>query len=230
MATTVATAVTAIRERLDEATASQWSQVMLRRWLNEALRDIARRTFHYQATDTQAVTAALGTYTIDADIIRINQVYFTPTADLTQKIPLQARTWAAMDEVWGNRQDMESGYPVMFATRGYSPTLSIKLYPVPSVAGTLYINSVRMPADLDITNGTGNIDCPEAWVEVAYFYCEYMARRKDRDYDAARESFEQYGMMIDNMVANGDYVNAPDEFVFAGAGWLPGWLVDPNWS
>ena len=221
MATTVATAVLALRERLDEASASQWSNVQIRRWLNEALRDIARRTFHYQGTDTQAVVAGTGTYTADADIIRINQVYFQPTADTTQKIPLQPRTWAGMDQIWGSRQDMESGYPALYATRGYSPAVTIKLYPVPSVAGTLYLNTVRMPANLDIATGTGDIDCPEAWVEVAYFYAEFMARRKDRDYEAAKESFEQYGMMIDNMITNGDYMNAPDEFTFSGAGFLP---------
>lgn len=230
MATTVATAITAIRERLDEATASQWSEIMLRRWLNEGLRDIGRRTYHYQTASTLAVVAGTGTYTADADIIRINQVYFQPTADTTQKIPLQARTWAAMDEVWGNRQDLQSGYPVMFATRGYSPQVIIKLFPVPSVAGTLFMNTARMPANLDIAGGTGNIDCPEAWVEIAYFYCEFMARRKDKDYEGAKDSFEQYGLMIDNMITNGDYLNATDEFVFHGAGWLPGWLVDPNWS
>lgn len=226
MPTTVATAVTALRERLDEATASQWSNVQLRRWLNEGLRDIGRRTFHYQETDTIAVVANTGTYTASADVIRINQMYFSPTADTTQKIPLLARTWDAMDQTWGNRQDMVSGYPVMFATRGYSPQVSIKLYPVPSVAGTLYLNVVRMPAELDIAGGTGNIDCPEAWVEIAYFYCEYMARRKDRDFEAAQESFNQYGMMIDNMITNGDYLNAPGEFLFTGTHHLPTWLTD----
>jgi len=229
MATTVADAITAIRERLDEATASQWSQVQLRRWLNEGIRDIARRTFHYQTVDTIAVVAGTGEYTLDADVIRVNQCYFTPTGDI-QLYPLSSRQWDAMDQVWGPYQNQEGGYPAMFSVRGYSPNTLVKLFPVPSVTGTLTFNNVRMPAAIDITSGTGNVDCPEAWLEVAYFYCEYMARRKDKDYEAAQESFTQYGLMIDNMIANGDYLNAPGEFIMARGGWLPDWLVNPNWG
>lgn len=229
MATTVATAITAIRERLDEATASQWSTVQLRRWLNEGVKDIARRTFHYQDIDTIAVVASTGTYNAAADVLRINQIYFSPTADTTQKIPLQARAWEAMDNVWWNRQDLESGYPVMWATRGYSPSCQIKLFPVPSVAGTLYLNVVRMPADLDISGGTGNVDCPDAWIEIAYFYCAYMAFTKDRDWEAADRAFQQYGSMIDNMIEHGDYSNVAGEFTWSGSGHLPNWLTNPNW-
>lgn len=227
---TVATAITALRERLDEAVASQWDDVQLRRWLNEGIKDIARRSFHYQDVDTISVTANVGTYTAQSDVLRINQIYYTPTGDATQLIPLAPRVWDAMDQVWGNRQNIVSGYPSMFASRGYSPTVSIKLYPVPSVAGTLTLNVVRMPADLDIAGGSGNVDCPDGWVEIAYFYCEYMARRKDRDYEAAQEAFNQYGSMIDNMIQNGDYVNAPGEFTMGRQGYLPNWLTDPNWS
>lgn len=228
MATTVAIAITAIRERLDEQTASQWTDVQLRRWLNEAIRDIARRTFAYQDIDTIAVSASDGQYTLDADVLRVNQVYFTPTGD-TQLYPLQLRQWDAMDQVWGPWQNTEGGYPALATVQGYSPNTFIKLFPVPSVAGTLTLTVARMPAAIDITSGTGDVDCPEPWLEIAYFYCEYMARRKDRDMEMSQESFQQYGLMIDNMIANGDVLNAPNEFVLGRSGWLPQWLTDPNW-
>lgn len=230
--TTVATAVTSIRERLDELSPSQWSNVQLRRWLNEGVKDIARRTFHYEDVKTIPIVfpdVSNGIYIADASVIRINQVYFSPTADTTEKFPLQARAWEAMDNIWWNRQDLQSGYPVLWSTRGYSPQLQIKLFPVSSVAGTLYMNCVRMPVDLDITTGTGNVDCPDAWIEIAYFYCQYMARMKDRDWDAAKMAFEQYGSMIDNMIEHGDYSNTADEFTWSGGGYLPNWLTNPNW-
>jgi len=224
---TVADAVTSIRERLNEAAASQWSDQQIRRWLDEGIRDIARRTFHYQDSDTIAITASAnnGIHTCATDVLRINQVYWQATADTTQKYPLQARQWAVMDQYWGNRQDMESGWPAMWATRGYAPTLTIKIFPVPSVAGTLFLNVARLPAAINVAAGGGSIDSPEAWTEVAYFYCEYMARRKDRDLEYAMESKGQYESLIASMIENGDYANAPDEFTWNGRNYLPDWLT-----
>lgn len=227
--TTVADAVLSIRERLDEETASQWGNRQLRRWLNEAIRDIARRTFHYQDTITIAVTSGTGEYTVPGNVIRINQCYWIPDGDTTNYYGLEARTWEVMDEIWSNRQTLESGYPAFYTTRGYSPTLTLKLFPVPTEDGDLSINIVRMPDAIDVTSGTGDVDAPDPWLEVAYFYVEYMSRRKDRDADWAMESKQQYDMLVDSMIQNGDYLNAPQEFIFNGRGsWMPDWLTSPN--
>lgn len=227
----VADAVTSIRERLDEASASQWTDVQIRRWLNEGIREMARRTMHYMDSDSVSVTAGAqnGIWTLPSDILKVMQVYWQPDSDTSQQLPLQGRQWAAMDQYWGNRQNMESGWPLMWATRGYAPTLTIKIYPVPSEAGTLLLNVARLPAAIDITSGTGNVDAPEGWVEVAFFYCEYMARRKDRDMEMAMESMQQFQSLIASMIENGDYNNVPDEFLWNGRTYLPDWLVNPNW-
>ena len=225
MATTVTTAVTALRERLDEATAAQWTDVQLRRWLNEGIRDIARRTRHYWATDTIAVTALDGEYTVADDVLHIKHVYFTPDGDTGRDIPLEPRAFEAMNQVWWDRQDQSSGYPVFFTTFGYAPTLTIKLFPVPSVDGDLTLHVCRLPAELDITAGTGNIDAPTGWLEVAYDYAEYMALRKDRD-PRWQEVYSMYEEKIQGMIDMGEYINAPGEFVPTGSGVLPSWLTD----
>lgn len=227
MATTVATAVTALRERLDETTAAQWTDVQIRRWLNEAIRDVARRTRHYRDTDTIAVTADDGEYTVDSDVIHIYHAYFTPDGD-SRMIPLDARAFEAMDSIWWDQQNQSGGYPAIWTTYGHSPSLVIKLFPVPSVDGTLTLHVSRLPAALDITSGTGNVDAPEAWLEVAYDYAEYMALRKDRD-PRWQESFQMYEQKIQNMIEQQEYQNAPGEFVWAGGGMYPSWLVDPSW-
>lgn len=230
--TSVADAVTSIRERLNESSASQWTDVQIRRWLNEGIRDMARRTFHYQDSDTIAVTGGAnnGIYTCATDVLRINQVYWTPDSDTSQKVPLQAHQWATMDQYWGNRQDQQSGWPFLWATRGYCPTLSIKIFPVPSEDGDLYLNVARLPAAINVASGGGDVDAPEAWIEVAYFYCEYMARRKDRDMEWAMDSKNQYDSLINSMIVNGDYTNAPDEFIWNGRNYLPDWLVNPGYG
>lgn len=225
MPTTVDTAVTALRERLDETTAAQWTDVQLRRWLNEGLRDIARRTRHYWDVDTIDTAADDGEYTVADDVLHIKHVYFNPDGDVGRQIPLEARAFEAMNQVWWDRQDQSSGYPTFFTTYGYAPTLTIKLYPVPSVAGTLKLHVIRLPADLDITSGTGNIDVPTGWVEVAYDYAEYMALRKDRD-PRWQESYEMYEGKVQGLIDMGEYINAPGEFVPTGSGVLPSWLTD----
>lgn len=232
--TTVANAVIAIRDRLDEPVAAQWPDTQLRRWLNEAQREIARTTFHWTDIITINVTmpaTANGLYVVPDNVIRINRAYFTATADVTRQQPLQARAWDAMDNVWWDFQTrVQGGDPMCYASFGYSPTVTLKLWPVPYRAGTLTLHVARMPADIDIINGTGNIDMPTPWLEVAYDYCEYMALMKDRQIEVAQMKYAQFQMKLGNMVTNGDYLNAPDEFVWDGAGaGVPRWIADPNW-
>jgi hypothetical protein len=223
MTTTVAEAVTALRERLDETTAAQWTDVQLRRWLNEGVRDIARRTRQYLDTDTIAVSADDAEYTVSADVLHIMAVYFTPTGD-TRMIRLEARSWEGMDNIWADQQNIASQYPALFTTYGYAPTLTLKLFPVPSIDGSLTVHMARLPAALDVTSGTGNIDTIEGWLEVAYDYAEYMALRKDRD-PRWQESMGLYESKMANLIEMGDALNAPGEFSYAGSGMLPNWLI-----
>jgi hypothetical protein len=225
MATTVADAVTSLRERLDEETAAQWLDVSLRRWLNEGIRDIARRTRHYWDVDTIAVSADDGEYTVDADVLHIKHVYYTPSGDASRMIPLEARAFEAMNQLWWDRQDQSSGDPAVFTTYGYAPTLTIKLFPVPGSDGTLTLHVIRLPAELDVAAGTGNIDVPTGWLEMAFDYGEYMALRKDRD-PRWQEAFQMYESKVQGIIDMGDYINAPGEFVPTGSGILPSWLTD----
>lgn len=229
--TTVTTAVTALRERLDEPTASTWSDVFLRRCLNEGIREIARRTFHWTDVDTIAVTIpSTGLYTLSDDVIRVNDVYFAPTADSTRLIPLENRAWDAMNQIWWDYQNrVQGGDPQFVASYGYAPTTQLKLFPVPYRAGTLHVYVARMPADLDIATGAGNIDMPTGWVEVCYDYAEYMALRKDRQMDVAMQAKAAFDEKLATMIQNGDYLNAPGEFIWDGPYGVPGWIADPNW-
>lgn len=223
-ATSVATCVTAIRERLNEPTVAQWTDIQLRRWLNESIRDIARRTFHFTDLKTISIVANTGTYVAAADVIRINNCYFAPTADPTSKYPLEAKAWDSLDNVWWNWQDRASGDPVIFGVYGYSPSVTLKVFPVPTRPGTLYMHCARMPAVLDVTSGSGNIDCPEAWLELAFDYTEYMALRKARD-QRWTENKDLYEQKIQGMIEVGDYLNAPGEFIYDTFGNpVPGYL------
>jgi hypothetical protein len=223
--TTLAVAVAAVRERLDEPTAAQWSDESIRRWLGEGARDVARRTRHYWDIDTIDVSADDGEYTVDADVLHIKHVYYNTDSDTTRQIPLEARAFEAMNQVWHDRQNQASSWPSAFTTFGYAPTLTIKLFPVPSENGTLTLHVARLPAAVDVAGGTGNLDVPEAWLEVTYDYAEYMALRKDRD-PRWQESFGMYEGKVQGIIEMGEYINAPGEFVHTASGVYPSWLTD----
>lgn len=224
MTTTVAAAVTALRDLLDETSPAQWSDVQLRRWLNEAIRDMARRTHAYDDVKTIAVTAQLGQYTVPADVLKINFMYFQQT-NSSQQFPMEARAWEAMNNIWWDQQDTARGYPQIFTTYGMPPALMLKVFPVPSIAGSLRLHVARLPVEMDVAVGTGNIEVPTAWLEVAYDYAEYKALRKDRD-PRWQESLQLYEQKIEQMIDLRDTINAPGEFVFNGQTMLPSWLTN----
>ena len=77
-------------------------------------------------------------------------------------------------------------------------------------------------------DATKTIDLPEGWIETAYTWCEYMARRKDRDSAGAADSFSLYQYQIQTLREMVTAIDAADEVIFetsAGSG-VPRWLWD----
>lgn len=227
MPTTVVEAVKALRERLDEKNPGTWEDRELRRWLNEGIRDIARRTQALTDVDTIAVVSGTGEYTVTADVLRINFVYFNPTGQ-TQQYPLEARPWEAMNNVWWSEQNRMAGYPAMYTTYGFPPNLKVKIFPVPNSTGTLTLHVARLPATLDIATGAGNIEMVEGWLEVAYDYAEMMAQRKGRN-PLWRESMELYEAKVLDMINTIETLNANGEIIWAGGSMVPRHLADWNY-
>jgi hypothetical protein len=233
MTQTQLTIVTAVRDRLDETVAGQWSDAQLRRWINEGARDMARRTKHLKDTTTISTVSGTAEYTVDADVLEVEQAYYAPGDG--RQVPLIARAWEGMNAVWGQYRDQQGGDPAMFTTWGFSPNLKIRLFPVPSTSSktvTLYVS--RLPADL-ATDGSANgtaIDFPDAWIDGIYDFVTYQALFKDRDqrWTDAKTMYEQ---RVDDMLVGGEYMGVAMEMVadpLVQGGVLPRWLVDPGYS
>src|SRR5678815_821927 len=207
----LSTALTAVRERLDESTERQWSNVELRRWLNEGAKDAARRTFALMDSTTITLIAGTSEYAVPANVLQIYTVEWIPT-DL-RHVVLQARTRAALPSM--PYQDTDTGEPRLYTTWGFPPTLKLKVFPAPYDVGTLKLFVSRLPTDLALTGSAdaSAIDFPEGWVEILYDYCEYRALRKDRD---PRWQKSQ-GLYMDNvkeMIQSADsYLRENGEFV-----------------
>lgn len=174
--------VTNLRDRLDEATASFWTNPQLEKWLMDGARDIARQAECLQAKATIAVTGATQEYTAPTDMVRIYRAEYKRTGD-SQIYPLTFRDYNNMDEIWYSSKTIHQSTPAYYTMWGYPPAVTISLYPTPAVSGSMYIYYYRLPADL-ATDGSADssvVDVPVGWEDLIVDYAEYCALRKDND-------------------------------------------------
>lgn len=233
MPQTQLTVLTAVRDRLDEAAAGQWSDPQIRRWINEGAREMARRTFRLLDTTTISTVAGTGEYTLPSTTLRVFNAYYAPGDG--RQVPLIARAWEGMNNVWGQYRDQQSGDPAMFTTWGFSPNLKLRLYPVPGTSSkTVTVYIARLPVDLatDGSAAASNVDFPDAWIDGIYDFATYQALFNDRD-DRWKDMKALFEQRLDDMIVNGDDMAAVQDMVadpMVAGGVVPRWLVDPSWG
>ena len=221
MAYTVTDAVQSVRLRLDEPIAAQWTDLVIRRWINEGIRDIARQTRLHTDQISYAVTANVGEYVLTDRVLAIEFALWKATAD-TRKIPLEPRAFVGVQKYIN-----ETGSDVsFFSTYGHPPALKMQLWPTPTRAGTIYLYGPMLPSAIDVTNGTGNVDVAEAWYEAALDYAQYMAERKDQQTAVWKDTFGLYQQKVQTMIEQSATDGAAGEMVFTGTSMIPHWLSD----
>lgn len=232
MTMTQAEALADIRFRLDEASARFWTDVELRKWINDAVADIARRTETIQSLST-SVSAVAGTksYDLPASIARVHLIEFVPTGQ-NQTYPLRIATRQEMDGIWGLNQNQSGSYPsfaVLWGYTGGASTLKMQVFPVPSGTGTFNIYYYSIPAKL-ATDGTAAataLTVPEGWETLVPLYVESRAKRADRDqtWQLAKMEYEEEITRMAEMLR---HWHDQQQFVTnAGGGFVPRWLYDP---
>lgn len=213
-----------VRAHLDEATATYWSDAQLNVWINDALRDIARRTETLQTLSTISVVANTRSYTLNfsPNLIRVHRVEFDPGPGSGPVYPLEPRQFYELDQIWGTQQSQTRAYPDYWALWGNPPNLQIYLYPVPSQVGNLNVWYYRLPTIAG--SDTDTLDIPEGWWDLVSLFAEYMALRKDADprfTDAKAIYEEKLAQMVDMTRKWHDQAG----MITTGRTWLPGWLV-----
>lgn len=213
-----------VRSQLNEPIAAAWSDTELVRWLNEANRDVARTTHFYKSSDTITTVAGTAEYTLDADILTVEMAWYDD--DSGRQLPLTPRHWESMDQVWGQRQDLEGNYPSYFTTWGVTPTMKIRFWPVPSTSSdTVNMLTSVIPDDLPATND-GTVEVPGHFWDLLADYAEFKALRKDRD-PRWQEAQAEYMRKLDALVVNQDALTVNREVVADyRAGYVPRWLSD----
>lgn len=223
---TLAQVVTEVRDMLGERQDGHWEDAMLRRWVNEAARDLARSTRHFKGQAMIELSAGTGTYALDSDIIAIEHAFHMDLSDRGNELAPRHL------EVWGeiiNPSPTRTGRPIYFCTQGFQPNLTLCLYPIPDTDDeTINLITARIPAQLDTTGAADDtaIEIPLAWYDALVDYAEFKALRRDRD-ARWKEAYDLYVEKRDGLINNVDYTVANREVVAdPRAGYLPAWLVE----
>ncbi len=213
---------TDVRSRLDEVTQRFWQDDELNNWINEAARDLARRTETIQQFNTSVITQpGLPKYPMPPDMIRVHRVEFIPVGNTTNVYPVQASTYQEMDQYWGITPTIQQSYPCFYVLWGTPPSLTMQLYPVPSTIGTLNIYYFRLP--IPAIRDQDLVEVVEGWQDCVALYCEYVARRKNRDplwQDAKKLYEETVTLMLDVTRQWHDQ----SQSIYIGSSAVPQWL------
>lgn len=226
MTMTQAQALTAVRERLDETDSAGWSDVEIRRWINEAVTDIARKTETVQSTTALDVDAGDADHTLPTNTLRVYRATYKEDGN-DHIYPLEYVDFNAADSIWWTDQAITEARPRMFTMWGYPPTLSAKLYPVPSINGTftVYYYAAPTPLATDGSAASTALTVPEPYLDLVLEYATYLALRRDRDprWKEHKQMYDEHlGMMIDMTRRWSDQAGTVSRM---GTG-LPNWLVD----
>jgi hypothetical protein len=142
---TQAQILAAVRVRLDETTAHQWQDSDIRGWINEAMRDVARRTESLQESDDVTGTIGAHEYSVPSDTVRVHMVEWRPTSGGVY--PMEATPIHVFKSSVPPQQEDSQGRPQIWTLWGYGPTLKLLVYPTPAEAGSFRVYKYMMPPD-----------------------------------------------------------------------------------
>lgn len=223
---TLTLALLNLRDRLDEPTAGFWTDAQLRRYINEAARDLSRRSKAIRKEGTVTIVAGTQDYSLSSLAFAelSPTAHFTPTG-ISQKYPVEYKDLAVMNNIWGVNQAVNRGDPAWWTTTNTSPpNLSIRLYPVPSRGGALTIRYFALATELatDGSADASSVDCPAGWEDTLLDYAEYRAYIQARKPDMATLALQRYDNNYLGLVETADrFVDAPGEIMYddGGFGW-----------
>lgn len=204
---------------------SLYSDTEITEWINDGLRDIARRAEGLRTYDTsidippylQNPSQPIPVYTLPTDVLRVNRVEFQVAGDTTQTYPLEQTTPQYLDQMWAANQISTRTYPSYWITRGYCGGTGrnlfvIQIYPQSSQAGILNLWYYRLPIRITDpvatpSNYAVTLDCIEGWDDLIINYAHMQALIKQRspDWQTAQAIYEaKMNSIIDQTRLVGD--------------------------
>lgn len=220
MSFTLTQGLAQIRSLIDEPNPQFWSNAELTNWINQGCENFAQRTRTLRVKETVAVVANTQNYTAPADQYAIYRVEFQPTSTGQVFIyPLDFMGYNESDQAWGVYQTFPAAWPQIFTLWGNPPTLTIRLFPVPNQAGSLFVFGYREP--VAVVNGGDVVDVLQGYEEAIWEYAAYKAKRKDNDptWQEAKAQYE--AIVLDATNNTGWYTDQPNQFSTGQSQWPP---------
>lgn len=219
------------RSLLDESSGNFYTDSELTTWINDGLRDIARRTEDIQHFDTTiAAISGTGNYALPSALIRLHRVDFQATGDVRQ-YPMELVDRNDVDRLIGFNPTIQSSFPFvawLWGTPGNSTyPLTMSVYPVPSTGGTFNLYYFRMPNLL--INPTDVAEIPNGWEDLVPLFTEAMAKRKDRD-PSWQDAKQEYESRLQVMIEQTRFWHDGARQVLGERGrWTMDWLYSFDW-
>ena len=220
--TELSTALTEIRDFLDEPSAQMWSNSQLTSYINLGQADVQRKAEALRQLVSIPVIDNVQKYIAPSDILRIYRLEYIPTGS-QQTYGLEFRGYNEMDAVWGTYQQYTGAFPSLYTLWAQPPTLQIVAYPVPSQTGTF--NCFYYRQAVPVVEPTDTLDCLPGYESVIYDYAVYRALRQDADprwQDQAQLYTDNLQQLINMSRTFTDQAN----FFSTGTSNVPAWLVN----
>jgi hypothetical protein len=220
--TTLSTALTEVRDFLDEPVAQQWSNTQLTSYINLGQAEVQRKSESLRNLVTIEVLENVQKYIAPSDIFRIYRLEYIPEGS-TQTYGLEFRGYNEMDAVWGTYQQYTGAFPSLYTLWSNPPTLQIVAYPVPSQTGLFQCFYYRQA--VPVVNQTDTLDCLPGYESIIYDYAVYRALRQDAD-PRWQDQFNLYTQNLQSMVDLSRSFTDQANFFSTGTSNVPAWLVN----
>ncbi len=188
---TLTTFRAAVAHKIGSLSASDSNdQALIDEWVNQGVTDVMLRTGIKVVADTVSLSAGVGDYTLDTDILAIREMVVTSAGDdynLTQVTPHEIRRW--------RRGLSGTGSPVYrYAVEGAN---LLMVYPTPSSADVLTVYYVPRPATL--TSGSDSpTEIPTEFHKAVEYYA--LAEAADWDDDSSSAQGQRYWDMYEREI------------------------------
>lgn len=222
------------RSGLNEPVTRFYTDTELTDWVNDAARDIARRTEDLENINTTTpVNVGIGAYPAPSDLIRLHRVEFNPTGS-SQVYPIEIRDRNEIDNIIGFNPSIQSSYPWvcwMWGTPNNATyPLTVSFYPVFATGGQLRLWYFRMPNRIGDpvatpANAALPVEVPEGWDDLVVDYCIIRALQKARNPEWQTRKVEFEAKLVNMIDATRAWHDQTAQMVAPGGGrWSMDWL------
>lgn len=181
MTATLQNLVDDCRSHIDEAVQQFWEDAELHRWINEALRDVARNTETLQRIKSYTIIANQLSYPAPDDMLRINGIEYRQTSSLI--VPLEFVPFQTLYDVANTGREIPGAIPGWWSYWGWPGGQDTQIYVYPPATSTIRdgmrVFYYALPTPLTRADQVAEI--PNGWEDLVPMYVECLCLRKARD-------------------------------------------------